>query len=98
MSFADSRNVNLDRMFTSRSEYRVTLRADNADLRLTALGRSVGAISDSRWEAFLACKSQLDEGLGLLEGMNQAPDVWNRLGFEVCRDGVRRTQVALLLS
>lgn len=78
-------------MFTSRSEYRLTLRADNADLRLTPLGRAVGAVSDERWRAFCDTKAQLDEGLTLLESTNKAPNVWNQHGFEMSLDGVKRT-------
>ena len=51
------------RMFTSRAEYRLQLREDNADLRLTELGRNAGLVSDTDYNAFLSRKKKLEEGL-----------------------------------
>ena len=82
-----------DRMFTSRSEYRVSLRADNADLRLTEKGRHVGVVRDARWQEFESTRRTIERGIEVLEDFRMAPEWWVSRGFEVRRDGNRRRYV-----
>ena len=61
------------RMFTSRAEYRLSLREDNADLRLTELGRDMGLVDDVRWAVFCAKREAIEQELQRLRGLRVNP-------------------------
>ncbi|MBD9521662.1 tRNA uridine-5-carboxymethylaminomethyl(34) synthesis enzyme MnmG [Ensifer sp. ENS02] len=84
------------RMFTSRAEYRLSLRADNADARLTPLAMEVGCISAARRERFVDWRARFDEGRALLEGLSVTPAEGNRHGLKLNQDGQRRTAFEIL--
>ena len=84
------------RMFTSRAEYRLTLRADNADRRLTPRGMALGCVSSVRAEAFTAKVDLLDKGRDLMQGLSATPPALKAAGFSVNQDGVRRSAFDLL--
>lgn len=84
------------RMFTSRAEYRLHLRADNADQRLTPLGLSVGCVGQHRARAFGEKQERLARGRAVLEAMSITPPVLQNLGLSVRQDGVRRNGLDLL--
>jgi tRNA uridine 5-carboxymethylaminomethyl modification enzyme len=84
------------RMFTSRAEYRLTLRADNADQRLTPKGLAIGCVGLERSRRFSAKAAALDAGRALVRRLSATPSQLNRLGLAVNLDGVARTAAALL--
>ncbi|KAI1102588.1 glucose-inhibited division protein A subfamily [Jackrogersella minutella] len=69
------------RMFTSRSEYRMSTRADNADLRLTAKGREWGVVSDRRWSQYTDEKTKIDDLTRTLGSYSLSATAWNAAGF-----------------
>ncbi|MDX2157819.1 MAG: tRNA uridine-5-carboxymethylaminomethyl(34) synthesis enzyme MnmG [Hyphomicrobiaceae bacterium] len=84
------------RMFTSRAEFRLRLRADNADQRLTPIGEHLGCIGPERRSAFAARNRALAEADAALRSLSLTPNEAGRFGIEINRDGRRRTAYDLL--
>ena len=84
------------RMFTSRSEYRLTLRADNADQRLTPLGMQIGCISSKRKTIFKNKLKQLQEGFSLVKKYSISPNKLEKNGIMINHDGKKRSAFDLL--
>jgi tRNA uridine 5-carboxymethylaminomethyl modification enzyme len=84
------------RMFTSRAEFRLTLRADNADQRLTARGMALGCVGDERAQAFGAKMEMLEAGKALLGNSFVSPARLKQVEVQVSQDGTRRSVLQLL--
>jgi tRNA uridine 5-carboxymethylaminomethyl modification enzyme len=84
------------RMFTSRAEFRLQLRADNADQRLTPVGIAVGCVGGARKEAFERKLEALTAARGQMDAVRLSPDEAAAAGLSVNRDGSRRSLFELL--
>ena len=84
------------RMFTSRAEYRLSLRVDNADQRLTPLGVTLGCVSEIRKAAFQGKLDRLERAKQQLRSFTFTPGQLNRAGHKVSEDGTRRNALTLL--
>jgi tRNA uridine 5-carboxymethylaminomethyl modification enzyme len=83
------------RMFTSRAEYRLLLRADNADLRLTPAGLAIGCVGRARAEAFTAKSEALTRARAEMQALITTPKVVAEQGIAINQDGVRRSALDL---
>ena len=84
------------RMFTSRAEYRLSLRADNADQRLTGKGIAIGCIGGARQQQFETKMNALNEARALADQLSVTPNEAAKHGISLNHDGQRRTAFELL--
>jgi tRNA uridine 5-carboxymethylaminomethyl modification enzyme len=84
------------RMFTSRAEYRLTLRADNADQRLTPLGERIGCVGPLRSKIYHKKAAALSSLRQTVNAIEATPSVLARHGFDIAQDGVARSAMRLL--
>ncbi|MEM9476898.1 MAG: tRNA uridine-5-carboxymethylaminomethyl(34) synthesis enzyme MnmG [Pseudomonadota bacterium] len=84
------------RMFTSRAEFRLSLRADNADQRLTPLGIELGCVGDVRRQSFEEKQDQLSEGRRRMTARAWSPQELAPHGVRLAKDGTKRTAFELL--
>ena len=84
------------RMFTSRAEYRLALRADNADQRLTERGIAIGCVGDERRERFHVKLTALDDARAFAKSVSLSPSEAAKHGLALKKDGHRRTAFELL--
>ena len=84
------------RMFTSRAEFRLSLRADNADQRLTPMGIELGCVGADRKNIYAQKAEALEAGRSILEGEHKTPSEYRSFGLAVNQDGEKRSGYDLL--
>ena len=84
------------RMFTSRAEYRLSLRSDNADIRLTDKGIKIGLISKNRTELFIEKSKELTDSQEKMDKLNITPTKISKYGINIAKDGITRSASQVL--
>ncbi len=84
------------RMFTSRAEYRLSLRSDNADIRLTQKGINIGLVLNERKNIFIEKNRCLKMTLSKMENLRISPSKVSKFGIKIAKDGVKRTAIQIL--
>ena len=83
-------------MFTSRAEYRLSLRSDNADIRLTDKGIKIGLISKKRTELFIEKSKELTDTQETMDRLNITPTKISKYGINIAKDGIARSASQVL--
>ena len=84
------------RMFTSRAEYRLSLRADNADIRLSQIGINIGLLDSNRAKLFTDKTNKINELNNTLKTLKLSPNQAEKFDIKIAKDGVKRSAFSLL--